>query len=68
VVTWFYNQNAKPLELALVNGQPPNLSPALVYDSPYMKAKFGDTKVYVGAGPFRAVYDMDKCTVMESKK
>jgi hypothetical protein len=68
VITWFYNQNAKPLELALVNGEPPNFSPALVYDGPFMKAKFGDKKVYVGAGPFRAVYDLEKCTVTESTK
>ncbi len=64
-ITWFYNQNAKPLELALVNGQPPNLSPAFVYDGPFMKAKFGDTKVYVGAGPFRAVYDFSKLDIKE---
>lgn len=67
-ITWFYNQNANPLELALVNGQPPNLSPALVFDGPFMKAKFGDPRVYVGAGPFRAVYDLEKLTVTESKK
>lgn len=68
VITWFYDQNAKPLKLALVNGEPPNLAPPLVFDGPFMKAKFGDTKVYVGAGPFRAVYDMEKMTVTESKK
>lgn len=65
-ITWCYNQKAKPLELALVNGQPPNLSPALLFDGPFMKAKFGDPKIYVGAGPFRAVYDFDKATISES--
>ncbi|MCE9606139.1 MAG: hypothetical protein K8U03_14680 [Planctomycetia bacterium] len=68
VITWFYNQNAKPLERALINGEPPNLEPALVFDGPFMKAKFGDPQVYVGAGPFRAVYDLEKMTVTESKK
>ena len=61
VITWYYNQNAKPLGLALVNGQPPNLAPALVFGGPFMKSKFGDPRVYVGAGPFRAVYDLEKC-------
>ncbi len=68
VITWFYNQNAKPLELALVNGAPPDLAPPLVFDSPFMKAKFGDTKVYAGARPFRAVYDFSKLEVKESKR
>ena len=67
VITWFYNRNARPLELALVNGQPPNLSPALVYDGPFMKAKFGDPRVYVGAGPFRAVYDFSQLEIKEAK-
>ena len=65
MITWFYNQNAKPLGLALVNGQPPNLAPALVFDGPFMKAKFGDPRVYAGAGPFRAVYDVEKYTITE---
>jgi hypothetical protein len=65
VITWFYDQNAKPLKPALVNGDPPNLAPALLFDGPFMKAKFGDPRVYVGAGPFRAVYDLKKITVTE---
>lgn len=67
VVTWFYDQNAKPLKLALVNGEPPNLAPALVYDGPFMKAQFGDPRVYVGAVPFRAVYDFSKIEIEEAK-
>ena len=67
VITWFYDQNAKPVKQALVNGEPPNLAPALVFDGPFMKAKFGDKRIYVGAGPFRAVYDLEKIAVTESK-
>jgi len=44
------------------------VSPALVYDDPFMKSKFGDPKIYAGAGPFRAVYDVEQCTVTESRK
>ena len=65
-ITWFYDQNAQPLKPALVNGEPPNLEPALLFDSPFMKAKFGDPRVYVGAGPFRAVYDLEKWTIAET--
>ena len=68
VITWFYNKDSKPLELALVNGQPPNLAPALLFDGPFLKAKFGDPRIYAGAGPFRAVYDMEESTVTEWKK
>jgi hypothetical protein len=66
VITWNYNQNAKPLVLPRVDGKTPDLLPALLFDSPFLKAKWDDPKIYAGAGPFRAVYDMEKCTVTET--
>ena len=68
VITWNYNQNAKPLVLPLVDGKTPDLLPPLLFDSPFLKAKWEDPKIYAGAGPFRAVYEMDKCTITESRK
>lgn len=67
-ITWFYDQSAKPLKPALVNGQPPNLQPALLFDSPFMKAKFGEPKVYVGAGPYRAVYDFSTLEIKQPEQ
>ena len=68
VITWNYNQNANPLVLPRVDGKTPELLPALLFDSPFLKARWDDPKIYAGAGPFRAVYDMEKCTVTESRK
>lgn len=67
LITWNYKQDADPLVLPRVDGKSPDLQPALLFDSPFMKAKFGDPKVYVGAGPFRAVYDFSNDEIKESK-
>jgi hypothetical protein len=66
VITWNYKQDANPLVLPRVHGKTPDLQPALLFDSPFLKAKWEDPKIYAGAGPFRAVYDMEKCTITES--
>ncbi len=68
VITWNYKQLANPLVLPRVDGKTPDLLPPLLFDSPFLKATWEDPKIYAGAGPFRAVYDMEKCTVTESKK
>ena len=68
VITWNYKQDAEPLALPRVDGKTPDLQPALLYDSPFLKAKWEDPLIYAGAGPFRAVYDMKNRTVTESKK
>lgn len=57
VITWNYNQDLKPLPLPRVNGQTPDLLPALTFDSPFLRTKWADPRIYAGAGPFRAVYD-----------
>ena len=66
-ITWNYNQNAQPIVLPRVNGKTPDLAPPLLFNSPFFKAKWDDSRLYTGAGPFRAVYDFEKNTVEESK-
>ena len=44
------------------------LATALLFNSPFLKAKWEDPKIYAGAGSFRAVYDMEKDTITESKQ
>ena len=65
VITWNYNQNAKPLVLPRVEGKTTDLQPALLFDSPFLKAKWGDPKIYTGAGLFRAMYDFSKLEIKE---
>ena len=67
-ITWNYKQDADPLALPRVDGKAPDLQPSLLFDSPFLKATWEDPKIYAGAGPFRAVYDMGKSTITESKK
>ena len=67
VITWNYKHDADPLVLPRVDGKPPDLQPALLFDSPFLKAKWEDPKIYVGAGPFRAVYDFSKDEIKETK-
>ena len=67
-ITWNYKQDADPLALPRVDGKAPDLQPSLLLDSPFLKATWEDPKIYAGAGPFRAVYDMGKSTITESKK
>ncbi len=57
VITWNFNQDADPLPLPRVNGKSPDLQPAWLFNSPFLKAKWEDPRIYAGAGPFRAVYD-----------
>ncbi len=65
-IIWNYDQKAIPLILPRVDGKTPDLQPAMLFDSPFLKARWDDPKIYAGAGPFRAVYDMEKCTVTET--
>ena len=66
VITWNYRQDADPLVLPRVDGKTPDLQPAMLFDSPFLKARWGDPIIHAGAGPFRAVYDMENFTVNES--
>ena len=43
--------------LPRINGSPVDLRPEAVYDSPYLKGKFGSDKINVTVGPFNTVYD-----------
>jgi hypothetical protein len=40
-----------------VNGKPPNYSPALVFNSPFMKSTWGSGRVTIKRGALRATYD-----------
>ena len=58
-ITWAYDPKANPLPMPRVNGQPANLEPELTFNSPFLKARWGDRRIYAGAGPYRSVYDFE---------
>ena len=68
VITWNYQHDADPLVLPRVDGKTPDLQPALLFDSPFLKATWEDSKIYAGAGPFRAVYDLSTNEIKEAKQ
>jgi hypothetical protein len=57
VITWAYDCKANPLPMPRVNGQRVNLEPELTFNSPFLKARWGDRRIYAGVGPYRSVYD-----------
>jgi hypothetical protein len=40
-----------------VNGKPPNYSPPLVFNSPFMQSRWGSGKITISRGSLRATYD-----------
>ena len=59
VITWAYDPKANPLPMPRVSGQPANLEPELTFNSPFLKARWGDRRIYAGGGPYRSVYDFE---------
>lgn len=59
VITWAYDPKANPLPMPRVNGQPTNLEPELTFNSPFLKARWGDRRICAGAGPYRSVDDFE---------
>jgi len=70
----FTGPNAPAIELfrdaaraTTIDGIPQLLrSPTKCYDSPYLQGDVGQSRITVRFGPFSAVYDFDKNTVVES--
>lgn len=52
--------------LPRINGTPVDLRPEAVYDSPYLKGRFGSDKITVTVGPFITVYDFEKVEIRRS--
>ena len=46
--------------LPLINGQPVDLHPAAVYESPYLNGKTGGDKFTVNVGPLERVFDFSR--------
>lgn len=65
VLVWGYDQDAEPLPSPEINGQTPELLPGMTFNSPFLKAGWMDLKIYAGAGPYRAVYDVENGLISE---